>query len=114
MRVACDVGGDGPGLPSDEDAAAGVPGFVGEDDASVELALRKNEFGGPKGVRDALGVSVKNQRRLTQSAKNLSPLAGGRHAVGTNQAIWSLSEQPTFVSGLLLQWIRHLAEGGSP
>ena len=40
----------------------------------------------------SLGVSNSDQDRLTQSANNLSPLEGGRHARTTGVAPWSLED----------------------
>lgn len=66
------------------------------------------DLGGTKGVREALGISVNAQERLTALANNLSPLEGGRHATGTGSASWSLKEQP-FTADLLMRWIQHRA-----
>lgn len=63
------------------------------------------EFGGTRGVRDALGISVKAQERLTASANNLSPLEGGRHAGGRGVAPMALEGQRAFTLDLLKRWI---------
>jgi hypothetical protein len=71
------------------------------------------EFGDVKGVRDALDISVKQQRTLKQSACNLSPFDGGRHATGTGDAPMSLDEQREFTAELLRAWI-DVASGATP
>jgi hypothetical protein len=63
------------------------------------------EFGGMKGVREELGLSAVSQDKLTQSANNLSPLEGGRHARQRGPAPWTLREQRDFVADLLRRWI---------
>jgi hypothetical protein len=64
------------------------------------------EFGSPKGIMRALGISVGSQSRLTKSANNLSPLAGGRHVSGDADAVvMSLKEQREHVARLLRSWI---------
>jgi hypothetical protein len=67
------------------------------------------EYGGEKGVRDALGITVDAQRQLKVSANNLSPLDGGRHVNGRGSAPWNLEDQRRFISDLLKRWIRHAA-----
>jgi hypothetical protein len=67
-------------------------------------------LGGAKGVRDALGIGLNDQARLTSSANNLSPLEGGRHANdGTEDggpSRWNLGRQREFCADLLRRWIR--------
>jgi hypothetical protein len=63
------------------------------------------EFGGVKEVRDALNVSAAEQDKLKQSANNLSPLEGGRHALLTGSAPWTLEQQQKFTAELLMRWI---------
>lgn len=66
----------------------------------------ESEFGGPRGIRDALGMSLGALTRLSKSANNLSPLAGGRHAdVDDSLVIMSLEEQRTHTAALLRSWI---------
>jgi hypothetical protein len=67
--------------------------------------LAEHEFGGEKGVRDNLGVSMKEQRRLKQSANNLSPFEGGRHAMSTGPAPMMLDDQREYTAKLLRAWI---------
>jgi hypothetical protein len=83
----------------------GRPGRTGADYYMIhEYALE--DFGGKKGVRDALGISADAQEKLRASANNLSPLEGGRHAKGTRFASWSLLEQRAFTADLLKRWIQ--------
>lgn len=63
------------------------------------------EFGGTKGIRDVLGISLNAQSKLTQSANSLSPLHGGRHAKGVSAAPLSLESQRLFTKDLLRRWI---------
>lgn len=70
------------------------------------------EFGGKKGVREALGVSVSAQERLTASANSLSPLEGGRHATFDALVPLDLDGQSRFTSKLLHDWIRHQGQDG--
>jgi len=67
------------------------------------------QYGGEKGIRQTLGISVDAQRRLKASANNLSPLDGGRHVRGRGIAPMSLADQRRFSSDLLKRWIRHAA-----
>jgi hypothetical protein len=69
----------------------------------------QGDFGGTKGVREALGVSADAQEKLTASTNNLSPIEGGRHAKGTGSASWSLEEQRSFTADLLKRWIHYRA-----
>lgn len=56
------------------------------------------ELGGPRGIRDALGISLGALARLTTSANSLSPLAGGRHAdVDDRLVIMSLDDSHSSV-----------------
>ena len=66
------------------------------------------EFNDTKGISAALGLSGKSQSRLTKSANNLSPLAGGRHA-SKNDAVatMTLGEQCEYIARLMRQWIAH-------
>lgn len=65
------------------------------------------EFGSKKQVAQALGISINEQDRLTQSASNLPPLEGGRKARSTGAAPWDLSRQSDFIGELLRAWIHH-------
>ena len=67
------------------------------------------EFGGPKGIRTALGLSIKSQSNLTSSANNLLPLAGGRHAKGGAEAAMGLDDQREYIAQLLRSWISQYA-----
>lgn len=68
------------------------------------------DLGGKNGVREALGISNSDQDRLTQSANNLSPLEGGRHARTMGVAPWSLEDQREFTADLVRRWIRLRAD----
>jgi hypothetical protein len=72
-------------------------------------------FGGTKGITAALGLSGKSQDRLTKSANNLSPVAGGRHYVRSpSQEVMPLEEQREYIGLLLRRWIsRHAARAAS-
>jgi hypothetical protein len=67
----------------------------------------KDEFGGPKGIRTALGLSLRSQSRLTSAANRLSPLLGGRHVRGSEGEAMGLDEQRESVAQLLLRWMEH-------
>jgi hypothetical protein len=62
-------------------------------------------FGGSKNIRDALGLSTNSQKRLTNSANNLSPRLGGRHAKTRAETAMDLEEQLEYVADLLRRWI---------
>jgi len=64
-----------------------------------------HEFGGSSGLTKELGLSGKSQGRLTQSANNLSPLQGGRHATSRGIALLTLDEQGGFIAELMCKWI---------
>ena len=72
-----------------------------------EYATR--EFGGEEGVAMALGFSRSEQKQLTQSANNLSPLDGGRHVGQQKLAPWPLGHQTGFIAEMLRRWIERLA-----
>lgn len=74
----------------------------------------EREFNGVKGIRSELGLSLTSQRLLTQSANNLSPHDGGRHADPAGSARWSLGQQQTHVSDLLQRWVYCLARSEHP
>lgn len=61
-----------------------------------------------------LGVTVANISRLRQSANNLCPTKGGRHAEGAAVPIWGLVPQREFTAMLLRNWIYHLADASQP
>lgn len=63
------------------------------------------EFQDKKGIRDALGISVKSQEKLTWSANRLSPIAGGRHAQVSDHGALDLNGQKAFTARLLREWI---------
>jgi hypothetical protein len=65
----------------------------------------KMELGGTKRVAEALGISTKAQGRLTDSANNLSPLLGGRHAKNRPTVPLDLTKQGEIVGRLLRSWV---------
>ena len=74
-----------------------------------EYAL--DAFGGTKGITAALGLSGKSQNRLTSSANNLSPVAGGRHYVRSPpHEVMALEEQREYIGVLLRAWISRYAD----
>lgn len=84
------------------------------DDAEIHNYARVSLSNGTEKIRGggallkiehALGVSASDQQRLRNSANNLSPLAGGRHAEERHAAEWSLEQQRVFAADLLKLWI---------
>lgn len=71
----------------------------------------KGEFGGDKRISAALGVSDNDITRLTTSANNLAPIAGGRHSLRTGAVEWDVPRQIEFISRFLSKWIEHRALG---
>jgi len=69
----------------------------------------KTEFGGGANISSVLGVSSVDISRLRQSANNLCPTKGGRHAGGAVVPHWGLDSQRQFTATLLKKWISHLA-----
>jgi hypothetical protein len=67
------------------------------------------EYKGVKGIATTMGLSVNSQSRLTRSANNLSPLAGGRHATGSVDALLTLDQQADWTADLLRRWIAQFA-----
>ena len=70
----------------------------------------RREFGDPRGIKGAIGISLSAQGRLTNSANNLSPLDGGRHATGGGSNLMTLAEQRELISELLRGWIETFAQ----
>lgn len=56
-------------------------------------------------VAAALEVSQSDIRDLTQSANNLAPERGGRHAAGRVQPRWDLDQILNFTGRMLIAWI---------
>lgn len=66
----------------------------------------KKEFGSREAIAKTLGISSNAQSRLAQSANNLSPLLGGRHAQIEGKVVpMTQDEQREFVAQLLRSWI---------
>jgi hypothetical protein len=69
----------------------------------------EHDLGGKKGITAKLGISGNQQDNLTQSANNLSPLEGGRHAKGQKGGPWTVEKQEEFTTDMLRRWITHHA-----
>lgn len=69
----------------------------------------KVDLGSDKTIRTALNVSLKDIARLTNSANNLAPTEGGRHAKVSGKAEWDLDDQKKFVARFLKAWIAYRA-----
>ena len=69
----------------------------------------EGDLGGRKAIVAALGVTDNDIPRLRKSANNLAPSDGGRHAMGTGTAEWSLDDQREYIAGFLKRWITHRA-----
>lgn len=67
------------------------------------------EIGGEVNISSILSVSKADISRLRQSANNLCPTKGGRHAGGVVIPHWGLDSQRRFTAELLRNWISHLA-----
>lgn len=65
----------------------------------------EEEFCGTKGIEGKLGLSIKSQNRLTQSASSLSPLEGGRKLKGGKSVPMTLDEQRKYVAERLRLWL---------
>jgi len=70
----------------------------------------EEDLGGRKAIVETLGVTDNDITRLRNSANNLAPSAGGRHAKGTGTAEWSLDDQREFIARFLKRWITHRAQ----
>ena len=66
----------------------------------------EDDLGSRKEIVEALGVSNNDIKRLKNSANNLAPADGGRHANGSGIAEWGLNDQMKFVARFLKSWIR--------
>lgn len=74
----------------------------------------EREFGGVQGIRTELDLSTRLQSQLTQSANNLSPRLGGRHADPPGQAPWPLARQQSYISDLVQRWVFRSAHSRCP
>ena len=63
------------------------------------------DFAGRKAIVSELGVADRDIGRLKNSANNLAPTEGGRHATETGTTEWSLDDQREFVAKFLKRWI---------
>lgn len=69
----------------------------------------KVEIGSKADISSTLGVSISDIKKLKQSANNLCPTKGGRHAGCKAVPCWGLDTQRQFTATLLKNWISHLA-----
>jgi hypothetical protein len=67
----------------------------------------KKAFGGKSRVAKALRVTMADLTRLHNSANNLAPMAGGRHAGEDRIPEWDASRQMDFISTFLRKWVLH-------
>lgn len=65
------------------------------------------DFAGRKAIVSELGVADRDIGRLKNSANNLAPTEGGRHATETGTTEWSLDDQREFVAKFLNRWIAY-------
>ncbi|MFM9882958.1 MAG: hypothetical protein ACKVQT_08020 [Burkholderiales bacterium] len=67
------------------------------------------DFAGRKAIVAALGVTNIDIRSLRNSANNLAPFDGGRHANGSGIADWGLDVLREFIARFLKSWIAYRA-----
>jgi hypothetical protein len=70
----------------------------------------EQEFSGKDNISNKLGISKSEISKLCQSANNLCPTKGGRHAGGATTPRLDLESQRQFVATLLKNWVTHHAE----
>lgn len=73
----------------------------------------EDDLGGRKAIVAAVGVTDNDIRKLRNSANNLAPTDGGRHAKGSRTAEWGLDDQMEFVARLLKRWIAYRASNAA-
>lgn len=73
----------------------------------------EDDLGGRKAIVAALGVADNDITRLKNSANNLAPTDGGRHANGSGTAEWGLDDQMGFVACFLKRWIAFRARNAA-
>lgn len=73
----------------------------------------EDDLGGRKAIIAALGVTDNDITRLKNSANNLAPFDGGRHANGSGTAEWDLDGQMGFVASFLKRWIAFRARNAA-
>ena len=61
----------------------------------------EDDLGGRKVIVAALGVTDNDIKRLRNSANNLAPTDGGRHAKGSGTVEWGLDDQMEFIARFL-------------
>lgn len=73
----------------------------------------EDDLGGRKAIVETLGVTDSDITRLRNSANNLAPTDGGRHAKGSRTAEWGLDDQMEFVARFLKRWIAYRARNAA-
>ena len=73
----------------------------------------EDDLGGRKAIVIALGVTDNDITRLRNSANNIAPTDGGRHAKGSGTAEWSLDDQMEFIARFLKSWIAYRARNAA-
>jgi hypothetical protein len=73
----------------------------------------EDDLGGRKATVAALGVTDNDITRLRNSANNLAPTDGGRHAKGSGTAEWGLDDQKEFIARFLKKWIAYRARNAA-
>lgn len=79
-------------------------------DAYMILEFIRKDLGQDTQIANALGVTQADINKLTQSANNLAPKDGGRHASMDKNAPWDLKQVHRFTGTLLCRWMRHRAK----
>ena len=69
----------------------------------------EDDLRGRKAIVAALGVTDNDITRLRNSANNLAPTDGGRHAKRSGTAEWGLDDQMEFIARFLKRWIVYRA-----
>jgi hypothetical protein len=69
----------------------------------------EDDLRGREAIVTLLGVTAPDIGRLKNSANNLAPADGGRHARGSGTAEWSLNDQLEFIARFLKRWIAYRA-----
>jgi hypothetical protein len=65
----------------------------------------EEDFAGRKAIVATLGFTNNDITRLRNSANNLAPTEGGRHAKRSGTAEWGLDRQKAFIARFLKRWI---------
>jgi hypothetical protein len=73
----------------------------------------EEDFAGRKAIVAGMGITDNDITRLRNSANNLAPTEGGRHAKRTSTAEWDLDEQKAFIATFLKRWIECRVRAGA-